>query len=192
MSVVVDQRDVQKRGGLCAKYPSSYVVCEMLRKHSIRRVLDVTFGRGRFYALCRRDIELLIASDPVKWPWLVYPDRFYQATAWQLYNLLKNNKVQVREVDCVVVDPPRWSRGAEYRRRGEYNFLIGSPRLIIEYAAKAAALINAKHILLHYNKVVEVENYTPVHVVEFRWLARYLNTENKNTSYYIIYKHSWV
>jgi hypothetical protein len=44
--VVVDQRDVQKKGGLCTKYPSSYVVCEMLRKHSIRRVLDVTFGRG--------------------------------------------------------------------------------------------------------------------------------------------------
>jgi len=186
MIVVIDQRDIQRKGGLCAKYPSSYVVCELLKRFGIKRVLDVTFGRGRFYKLCRRDVELLVASDPAKWPWLTVPDAFYQATVWQLYNAIKAGSLSIDSIDCVVVDPPRWS-GAEYKRRGEYNFLIGSPRLIIEYATKVARIVGSTYMLLHFNKVVSVDGWVPAYIVEFKWFARYLNSENKNISYYIIY-----
>jgi len=107
MIVVIDQRDIQRKGGLCAKYPSSYVVCELLKRFGIKRVLDVTFGRGRFYKLCRRDVELLVASDPAKWPWLTVPDAFYQATVWQLYNAIKAGSLSIDSIDCGVVRSTR-------------------------------------------------------------------------------------
>jgi len=137
--------------------------------------------------LCREELDLLIASDPVKWSWLVYPDRFYQVTVWQLYSLLKSGEVRVDGVDCVVADPPRWNPNAKYKKREEYNFLVGTHGLIFEYTSKIADLVGSKYILIHYNRVIDIENYTPVRIVEFKWFARYLNTKDKNTSYYVLY-----
>ena len=72
-----------------------------------------------------------------------------------------------------------------YNKREIYNYLIGTPNLIIDYSVKLARMLNAKHLLLHYNRVPNIDK--PRHVVEFRWIARYLNIEGKNRSYYILY-----
>jgi hypothetical protein len=183
--IEVDQREVQKRSITCHDYPSSCVVADILRRFNIRRVLDVTYGRGRFYKVYRP--ELLIGSDPVKWSWLVYPDRFYQLTVFQLNMKLKSREIEIPKIiDCVVVDPPKWSVDAKYNRRDEYNFIIGTPRLIIEYAKLVAQQIMAKYLLVHYREVLNIARV--VHVVKYVWLARYTYTENKNISYFILYK----
>jgi hypothetical protein len=185
MVEVVDQRDIQRKGGLYARFPQSHVVCNLLRSTNARRVFDVTYGAGRFYRLCRREIKLLVASDPVRWRWVVAPDTFYQATVWQLYNMVKGGSVKIPEVDIVICDPPRWNVNVSYNRRDVYNYVVGTPGLIIDYSVKPTRLLGVKHMLLHYNRIPDIGR--PVHVVEFHWVARYLNTEGKNCSYYILY-----
>jgi hypothetical protein len=185
MVEVVDQRDIQRMGGLYARFPQSHVVCKLLRSINARRVLDVTYGVGRFYRLCRSWIELLVASDPVRWEWVVAPDTFYQLTVWQLYDRVKHGDIVVPRVDVVVCDPPRWNTSVSYNRRGPYNYIVGTPSLIIDYSVKLARTLNVKHFLLHYNRVLNIGK--PLHVIEFHWFARYLNTEGKNKSYYILY-----
>ncbi len=181
---VVDQRDVQRMGGLRARYPSSHIVCGLLGMAGARRVLDVTYGAGRFYRLCRGDIGLLVASDPVKWRWVVAPDAFYQATVWQLYNMVKGGDVKIPGVDVVVCDPPRFSKGGN--RRDEYNYIIGTHNLIIEYSVKLARLLGARHFMLHFNKIVDLGEI--VKAVEFRWMARYLHVNGANNkSYFVLY-----
>jgi hypothetical protein len=177
----LDQRDVQRLGGICAKYPASYVILRILRRAGARRVLDVTYGRGRFYKVYRP--EYLAGADPVKWDWIVKPDQFHQKTVFQLHREVMDG-LRI-DVDTVVVDPPRWNM-KRYNRRDVYNYLVGTPTSIILHAAETARILNAKHLLLHYNRVMEISEIE--HIVEFKWFARYLYTQNKNTSYYILYK----
>jgi hypothetical protein len=180
----IDQRNVQKRSDMCHDYPSSCVVADILKKFSIKRVLDVTYGRGRFYKAYRP--ELIIASDPVKWGWLVYPDRFYQLTVFQLNMKLRNKEIEIpRIIDCVVVDPPKWSVNERYNKRHEYNFIIGTPKLIIEYARLVAQQVMAKYLLVHYREVLNLGRI--VYAVRYTWLARYKYTKDKNVSYFVLY-----
>ena len=182
--IEVDQREIQSKGGLLNKYPSAYIVATIIKEFNIKRIVDVTFGKGRFYRLCRRDIDYLVASDPVKWKWVTYPDEFYQMTAWQFYNALKKGRISFDNIECVVVDPPQWSSN-KYRKREEYGYLIGSPRLIIEYGIKTAKFLGCKYLFLHYNR--QLQRDAILYVVKYKWFARYLYTEGKNVSYYILY-----
>ncbi|MEM0061148.1 MAG: hypothetical protein QXW80_02785 [Candidatus Micrarchaeia archaeon] len=183
----VDQRDVQKKGGLYAKFPSSFIVCNLL--NCANKILDVTFGEGRFYKLCRDTLDVLAASDVKKWNWIVKPDLFFQFNVFHLYSLLVKEKIKfpLRKVDVVVVDPPRWKR-SNYNRRKMYNFLVGTPQSIIQFAGKIAKLLSSPYLLVHYDKVLDVENYRPIRIIEFEWYARYLNIENNNKSLYILYE----
>jgi len=185
--VRIDQREIQRMGGLYTKFPSSFVVCNLLN-HAYK-VLDVTYGEGRFYKLCRDALDVLVASDPKRWDWIVKPDLFYQFNVFYLYNLLCRERIKfpVRKIDAVVVDPPKWNKN-NYNRRKMYNYIIGTPEKIIEYAGKIAKLLSSPYLIVHYDKVLDVENFRPIHVIEFKWYARYLNTKNNNTSFYILYE----
>ena len=185
----IDQRDVQKKGGLYAKFPSSYIICSMLERYNCKSVLDITYGEGRFYKTCRDNILFLIGSDPKKWDWIVKPDLFYQFNVFYLYMLLskKNFVLPLRELDVVVVDPPRWKR-SNYNRRKMYNYIIGTPEKIIEYAGKIAKLLSSHYLVVHYDKIIDVEYYTPERIIMFEWFARYLNINNNNKSFYILYE----
>jgi hypothetical protein len=177
----VDQRRIQRRGGDFAKFPQSYAVSRLLRLAGAERVLDVTYGQGRFYRLHRP--RRLVGADPVRWEWVVEPDEFHQTTAWGLYGMLRRGEVRA-EADVVVVDPPRWS-GYKYNKRDAYNFIVGTPALIIDYAVKAARLLGAR-LLLHYGEVPRLGR--PLKVIAFRWFARYLYSEGRNLSYYVLYE----
>jgi len=182
----IDQRDIQRRGYLYVYYPSSAVVADILRKYGVRDVLDVTYGRGRFYVMYRP--RTLVGVDPMKWDWIVKPDTFHQTTVYHFYRLLKGNEVIIdKPIDCVVIDPPHWSKNATYRKRDEYNYIIGTPKDIIEHGRKVAELVKAPYILLHFNQQLPIGE--PIHIVKFRWFARYAHTENKNLSYYILYRN---
>jgi hypothetical protein len=184
---VIDQRTIQKYGGYFAMYPSSFLVCSLLRKYGLRRVLDVTYGEGRFYYLCRHELEI-VAADPVKRRWVAKPKQFYQLNVFQLHLMLRYGKLSIEPVDAVVVDPPKWNNDVVYRKRDMFNFIIGTPKLIIEYAARVAQLMKTRHLLVHYRELLKLEGFEPVHVVEFTWIARYLNTKYNNKSLYIIYR----
>ncbi len=67
------------------------------------------------------------------------------------------------------------------------NYLIGTPELIIEYAAKTAGLLGARYLLVHYKKILQLNGYRPVHIVEHRWFHRYLRVDDNNHSFYILY-----
>jgi len=184
---VIDQRTIQKRGGDFTRYPSSYIVCKFLRQHNIRKILDVTYGEGRFYYLCKNELEI-IAADPMKWNWVVKPKQFLQLNVFQLYLMLRDRKIELPHVDALVVDPPKWTTNVSYRKRDMFNFIIGTPKLVIEYASKIASLLKTLYLLIHYREIVQLENYIPIHIIEFTWIARYVHTENKNKSLYILYK----
>jgi hypothetical protein len=184
---VIDQRDIQKRGGDFTKYPSSYVVCSLLRKYTLRKVLDITYGEGRFYKLCFYDLEI-VGVDPIQWNWAVKPKQFLQMNVFQLYAALKHRLVKLQQPDVVVIDPPKWNPSVAYRKRDMYNYIIGTPHLIVEYAIKVAELLKTKHLLIHYRELLEIENYKPIHIIEYEWFARYLNTDGKNKSLYILYE----
>jgi len=182
----IDQRDIQKKGNLFAKYPASYIILKILTKYNINYVLDVTYGRGRFYRLYRP--KLLIGIDPIRWEWIVRPDEFYKMTVFHFFRSLRNGEVIIdKDLDCVVIDPPKWNM-VSYNKRDEYNFIIGTPKDIIEYGRKVNELVKAPYILLHFNQQLPIGE--PIHIVKFRWLARYAHTEDKNLSYYILYSTS--
>jgi len=182
----VDQRDIQKRGGDYAKYPSSYVVCSLLKKYNITRILDVTYGEGRFYKLCRSDLRIT-GSDPVRRDWVVKPDSFIQADIFHLYRLASAEQFTATDLDAIVVDPPKWTRNARYKVHDMLNYIIGTPELIIEYALKIAQLIHAPYMLVHYKRVLQLNGYKPVHVVEYRWYHRYLRVSDNNHSLFVLY-----
>jgi predicted restriction endonuclease len=94
----------------------------------------------------------------------------------------------IRRLDIIVVDPPKWIINATYNKREMYNYLVGTPETILTTSGKIAQELNTRYILVHYRNMVQIEEYTPIHVIKFKWFARYLNTENRNTSLYILYE----
>ena len=182
----VDQRDVQRRGGCFSKYPTSFVVCYLLRKYGIRKVLDVTYGEGRFYYLCKDEV-IVVGSDPVRREWVVMPEEFHQFNVFQLYGMVRDGIMRPTKVDVVVVDPPKWTSNATYKR-SVFNFIIGTPRLIIEHASRIARLMDVTYLLVHYKDLVKLDGFKPIHVIEFTIMTRYLNLRNKNKSLFTLYK----
>mgnify|MGYP000592534473 CR=1 FL=1 len=117
---VVDQRDYQRRGGVCARHPYSCFFCDVLEVLGIEKpiIVDLTYGVGSFYIACRDRVGKLIAVDIRKWEWLVQPDVFIQKSFWFAVNEVRD------KADIVVFDPPYAtnisSRGIEYGREWLY------------------------------------------------------------------------
>jgi len=181
MSIVVDQRDIQSRGGKAAIYPSSYIVYSILSKHNLyNNVLDVTYGRGRFYAYRRP--RFLVGADPKVWEWVVVPDVFIPKPVWSLKDVVSRLGIKF---DVVVCDPPAWNNDVVYNKRDEYSYVLGSAKMIIENTFRLAKEIDVKYVLLHYKDTL---NYEVVEDVIFKYFARYLYNENKNITHFTLYK----
>ena len=178
---VVDQRDVQRLGGRAALYPASYIVVTLLERRGLfNRVLDVTYGRGRFYAYRRP--RFLVGADPRVWEWIVAPDIFIPKPVWAVKSVLKHMNVRF---DVVVCDPP-FRQGTTYSDRDEYGYVLGTPRLIIEKTIELARELGIGYMLLHYSELIDlpiVEN------IEFRYVSRYLNNPGlRTTTYFTLYR----
>jgi len=180
----IKQTDIQKLGGLYHKYPASKIVADMIGKLG-DIVIDVTYGKGRFYAIYRP--KVLVGVDVKKWKWIVTPDKFYNCTTWQFYNMLRYRDIDINHADIVVADPPRWHNNEH--RRSEYNFIIGSPKLIIYYAYNIAELLNARYLFLHYNKIVGdiINKDKIVRVIKYYYISRYTHVGHRTYSYFILY-----
>jgi len=180
--VTVEQRDIQALGGWKARYPTAYILARTLKPLGVKSVLETTYGEGRFYVLFRP--SYLVGVDVVKRRWLTYPDEFYLMTVWEFYNLAKKGGFKPRTaIDVVVCDPP-W--GKEQRRE---HYTRNAPYAVIHYSVKVAELLNARYFLLHYHRVIRIEGFEMVKVVEFVPLTRYLNTKYTRT-YFVLYEYS--
>jgi hypothetical protein len=178
------QSDIQKLGGIYHKYPSAKIVADMISNLG-DIVVDVTYGKGRFYTIYRP--KFLIGIDVKKWKWIIAPDKFYNCTVWQFYNMLRRKEIDINYADVVVADPPRWHE--HKHRRSEYNYIIGSPKLIIYYAYNVAELLNARYIFLHYSKIVGdiISKDKIVRVMRYYYISRYTHTGFRTFSYFILY-----
>lgn len=87
-------------------------------------------------------------------------------------------------IDLLIVDPPFGKN--RYHRRNIYEYIIGSPNLIVDEAFNTARELDIKHVILHFNKIVNVEDYKIVDGFIFEACCRYLNANPK--SYTILYE----
>jgi len=179
--VKIDQRDIQRIGGKAAEYPSSYVVVKLLEKHNLfSTVLDVTYGRGRFYYF--RKPSFLIGADPKPWDWVVTPDIFIPRPVWQLFSVL--NRL-CEKPSVLVCDPPQWNPDVHYHKREEYSYILGSSDLIISESVNLAKQLGIEYLLLHFNKRLDLNL---VDEIEFQFVARFLNNPVPKTTYFSLYK----
>ena len=174
---IVDQRDIQKHGGLYVKYPSSAIVTELLEMVKANVVLDSTYGEGRFYAI--KKPRVLIGIDPVVRDWVVKPDLFIPFENWKAVEIVKKLGIKA---DVVVCDPP-W--GKNFRKRTMYDYTV-KPEIIIQYALKLAEVARAKYFLLHYKWPLDL-GFKPIKVIEFNPISRYLNQSDPFT-FFVLYK----
>jgi hypothetical protein len=83
-------------------------------------VVDLTYGKGRFYRKVRHRIETLIAVDILKHDWEVKPDMFYTMPCQEFVMKVLKGEIELSNIDMVVVDPP-WNT----RKRGLPTIPIG-------------------------------------------------------------------
>jgi len=115
------------------------------------RVLDLTYGVGRFYRLCRDKIDLLIAVDVTRHDWEVRPDIFLNVDAVTLIHRMLDG--YYLPFSLIVVDPP-WSK----EKRGKASSQLGMSSMPYHVHAKpsetiineALALAEKRHVPLLY------------------------------------------
>ncbi len=147
--VLVRQNELQRRGGVCAAYPSSCLVRKLLGQAGLfkpfqhLRVLDLTFGQGIFYYSFRSKVQVY-GFDIRRLDWVVKPYRFYNASCDKWKKQLPSDI----DFDLVVVDPPfsPYKRGQEKRTHYRDN---GSISLCFTEALKAAERFAAP-LLVHF------------------------------------------
>jgi hypothetical protein len=149
---------------------------------NLESVLETTYGEGRFYVIFRP--SYLVGVDIVKRRWLTYPDEFYLMTVWEFYNMVKRGMFKPKAaIDVVVCDPP-W--GKEQRRE---HYTRNAPMAVIHYSVEVAKLLSARYFLLHYHRVLRLDGFEIIKVVEFVPFTRYLNTRYTRT-YFTLYARS--
>jgi len=186
---LVDQRDMQKRGGICARFPVSCLLYDMLKEQGLQPeiVFDTTYGEGRFWGAWKP--KILIGADVRVLNWVVEPDLFIKKPVWSSWQVLARLGLESR-IDLVVVDPP-WGiiTGSRHGTRPHYYKPFGSPDVILEEGIKAAEKLGCNHVLVHYYRIVERENWRIINAKRFIYFTRFLKQDTKynpNTSYFYI------
>ena len=173
-SLVVDQREVQRRGGICAKVPTACIVADLLKEAGIEArnllVFDITYGQGRFWAKIRP--RVLIGADVAVLEWVVEPDIFIKKPAWQSWRLVKQLGIRV---DLVAVDPPWSDRGSSLRHHFGIDRALGGPKPILEAAACAARELRAQYLLVHYKTRYVPQGFSVVAEMEWLPVTRYID-----------------
>ena len=111
-----------------------------------KRVLDLTYGRGRFYRRVKRYGTCIVGVDIERHEWEVEPCEFIHMDAREYVDRILRGEASIGRVDAVVVDPP-WSsekRGQMPRRTGisgmPYHMPVKS-RVIVDAAARLAGIL---------------------------------------------------
>jgi len=180
---IVDQREIQRRGGVCAKIPTACIVASLIDSAGIGRdivVLDLTYGEGRFWAATKP--RLLIGADIRVYNWVVDPDIFIKKPAWAAWRIVANLGVRV---DIVAVDPPWVHHGSDIRRQFGTVLALGTPEIILESALRAANGLGARYMLVHYKKQWAPKGWEIIDHVRFMPVTRYNNySKSENTTWF--------
>jgi len=182
--MVVDQREVQRRGGVCGRIPVACMVADLLLAGGLRAerlvVVDATFGEGRFWAAVRP--RLLIAVDPAIPGWVTMPDIYIPKPVWQASRVLEALSVRA---DLVAVDPPWIERGSSKRRHYGLDRALGSPRLIMEKTIELAEKLGATWLLVHYKTRWIPEGWVAIAEKEWLPVTRYIDySKQKPTTWW--------
>ena len=186
---IIEQWEIQRRGGKCARYPSSCIVVQLLDEAGLLRplqplsILDLTYGEGRFWAALSQAV--VAGFDVRRLGWVRRPRCFWRAPAqhWQRYTSEIEECLAGRP-QLIAVDPPwqRWQRGREVGGRYYYRAANawGAPEEILRAAAEAAQHWQAP-LLVHYATRWLPPGFTPV--VEM-WWRPWFHLLNKKASNY--------
>jgi 23S rRNA U2552 (ribose-2'-O)-methylase RlmE/FtsJ len=108
-------------------------------------VLDLTYGKGRFYRLVKNKIKTLIAVDIIKHDWEIKPNIFYNMSCIDFVNNVIENKMKFEKIDIIVVDPP-WSS----EKRGYFPKRIGISNMPYHMKINSKSIIDAAIKLSHF------------------------------------------
>jgi len=148
---IVDQREVQRWGKGCGRFPTSCVVRHLLVAANLLKPLgtltvwDMTFGEGRFWVLIPQ--VRVIGWDIRKLKWYRLPFQFFKQPCWAW-----RYEEPSPHPDLVAIDPPwsRWQRGGRDRAHYWINKMEGTPEHILNYCGKAASEHFGVPLLVHY------------------------------------------
>lgn len=178
-SLVIDQREIQRRGGKCVKFPVSCLVHDMIVDvfgDVNIVVLDTTYGEGRFYGAFRP--LLLLGTDIKIHNWVVKPDWFSLVPSWSAWRMV--DKLMVSP-DLIVVDPP-WTSYTHRGRKHYYEYRgLGDAKMVLEGAFITARKLGVRYILIHYKDRVVPRDGRILYEKYFIYVSRYLkNNDIKN------------
>lgn len=182
--MIIEQKDIQKKGGKCARYPTSCIVRDLIAAARLFKpfkplvILDLTYGEGRFYVSFKNKVKLY-GFDILRLEHVVKPYRFYNKSCekWKRY------RDEINNVDLVVVDPPfmPYRRGNEKRKHYAAN---GAAITCTNEALKAAEYYNAP-VLIHYPFKITPYQWK---ILEEVWFMGYAAVKLKPTWFGIITK----
>ena len=182
---IIQQSELRKKGGFCAKYPSSCVVRMLLKDAGLFKpfktikVLDLTFGQGIFYYSFKSVVQVY-GFDIKRLNWVTKPYKFFNMSCdkWK-------KKIDEDHFDLIVVDPPfsPYDRGWERRLHYKDN---GNISLCLTEALKAAEKYNAP-MLIHFIWKIIPYGFKPIVEVWFQGWSR-LTKMNRPTWFGIIVK----
>jgi len=102
-------------------YMLLYRVYRDLGINGMMRLVDLTYGRGRFYRRFPRGKLYIVAVDPYRHEWEVEPDEYHQVTAAEYVDsIIHGGGSTAPDVNVIVVDPP-WS----HEKRGVFPRYTG-------------------------------------------------------------------
>jgi len=180
-SFLVDQRDIQKRGGKCVKHPVSCLIYDMLKELGMNLeqliVLDVTYGEGRFYGAWRP--RLLLGSDIRVHRWVVEPDWFTRCPSWSVWTRVQKLGIVP---DIVVVDPP-WTNYNHRGRKHYYEYMaLGDDSTVLEGGLITARKLGVKYLLVHYKDRIVPSGTRVLNEKYFIYVSRYLKNNEIDTN----------
>ena len=177
--MVVSQVEVQRRGGVCARYPSACIVRELLLRAGLLepfrpvRVLDLTYGRGIFWAALPQ--ALIYGIDIRRLDWVRRPRCFRETTAWAWRRYASEVESCLGgSPGLVAVDPPWSERGSSTRRYYGLDRAVGSVDAILG-AALHAATHYGSILLVHLKDRWVPEGFETVEEILWEPVTRYLN-----------------
>lgn len=168
---VVDQNDYIRHG--CSRYPYSCFFCDVLRLLDAKKVLDLTYGEGRFYQACKSEVHVT-GIDIVKHEWAVEPDIFIQDDAFLAVKKLK------REYDVAVIDPPFDTEPNNHNPRKDVYYASSNSwnihklvQLIKLAKAYVAPTVIVKYLPKEWDELTHLFALQPQHVFIFKYFSNH-------------------
>ena len=194
---VINQREIQRRGGKCSRYPSSCIIWDILKEAGLAErageliIFDATYGEGRFYTAWPRRPFLLLAADIAILHWEVRPDAFIQLPVWASWRVVERLGVKP---DVYVLDPPfrMYERGRGVERRDHYlpRNGLGTPEVILREGVRAASRLQAEWLLIKYAEPVKPEGWVLVAERYFRMFLGPVKVFREYTSWVGLFRRS--